>query len=389
MRLVRSTWFCLLGTTVALTAAAQTAPPVPLASPAPAYAAPGGNVIATIFSGTKVAVGASRGSDTRVTFEGWVDTKRLGAGKDSFAVTVEGPLGLRLRAGSSVKADIIGELRPGIGLNVIKKSGSWSHVRRSVWVPTASLGAEGKKQAAEAKPASATAKASAPVVPEKKAAAEKAAPVPDKRSAAPDKKGGPAAQPTAPPVAPTVAPPVAEPAPAEPTPTPIPDGALAAARGTRLLTAPGSTGVGTLATGAIVEPLVRDRGWVKVKVEGWVNERDLVPADSAYMGGITVADLRADPAKMRGKILHWEVQILSLQTADGLRPDLGRDEPYLLARGPAGDNSLLYLAVPPSLLAQARGIAPLTSMIITARVRNGKSEPVGTPILDLTAMTKK
>jgi hypothetical protein len=346
-------------------------------------------VIATIFSGTKVTVGASRGADTRVTFEGWVDTKRLGAGKDSFAVTVAGPLGLRLRAGSSVKADIIGELRPGIGLNVIKKSGSWSHVRRSVWVPTASLGAEGKKQVAEAKAASAAPKTAAP---EKKVAAAekkpavvgKTAPVPEKKVAVPEKKGGPAAAPPAPAVAP-----VPESAPAEPMPTPIPDGALAAARGTRLLTSPGGTGTGTLATGAIVEPLLRDRGWVKVKVEGWVNERDLVPADSAFMGGITVSDLRADPAKMRGKILHWEVQILSLQIADGLRPDLGRDEPYLLARGPAGDNSLLYLAVPPSLLAQAKGIAPLTSMIITARVRNGKSEPVGTPILDLTAMSKK
>jgi hypothetical protein len=83
------------------------------------------------------------------------------------------------------------------------------------------------------------------------------------------------------------------------------------------------------------------------------------------------------------------VQVLSLQTADPLRPELARDEPYLLAKGPGAEDALLYLAVPPSLLAQASAIPPLTRVLITARVRSGHSEPVGIPILDLRSIAKR
>jgi hypothetical protein len=93
--------------------------------------------------------------------------------------------------------------------------------------------------------------------------------------------------------------------------------------------------------------------------------------------------LRADPAGAHGKLVRWEVQVLSLQTADALRKDLAPDEPYLLARGPGHENAILYLAVPPSLLAAARSIRALTTVTVTARVRNGRSEPVGVPILDM------
>ena len=65
------------------------------------------------------------------------------------------------------------------------------------------------------------------------------------------------------------------------------------------------------------------------------------------------------------------------------------DEPYLLAKGPGSENALLYLAVPPSLLNQAKGLPPLTRVLITARVRVGRSEPVGTPILDLKSISKR
>ena len=70
------------------------------------------------------------------------------------------------------------------------------------------------------------------------------------------------------------------------------------------------------------------------------------------------------------------------------RPDLAPDEPYVLARGPGRENALLYLAVPPSLIAQVRGLSPLARVIVSARVRNGHSAPVGTPLLDLLSMRK-
>jgi hypothetical protein len=146
--------------------------------------------------------------------------------------------------------------------------------------------------------------------------------------------------------------------------------------------------LGELAPGTVVEPLARQFGWVRVRAEGWVNERELTSPDSAAPATVTIADLRADPEGMRGRAVEWEVQLLSLQTADPLRPDFARDEHYVLARGPGAEQTLLYLAVPPSLLAQVRTLPPLSRVRVSARVRTARSTPVGTPILDLLAITK-
>ncbi len=79
----------------------------------------------------------------------------------------------------------------------------------------------------------------------------------------------------------------------------------------------------------------------------------------------------------------WNVQFLALQTADPLRHGLEDGEPYILAKGPNMENALSYLVVPPSLLGTARALQPLERITVTARVRDGKSDPVGIPILDI------
>ena len=114
-----------------------------------------------------------------------------------------------------------------------------------------------------------------------------------------------------------------------------------------------------------------------------MREADLSVADTALRGALSAADLRADPDGTVGRLVHWEVEILAHQIADPLRKGLVNQEPYLLAQGPAGENALLYLAIPPSLAATAREIPDLAHAIITARVRSGRSEPVGTPVLEL------
>jgi len=156
-----------------------------------------------------------------------------------------------------------------------------------------------------------------------------------------------------------------------------------------MFTSPFGTLLGDVAPGAIVQQLARERGWMRVRVEGWVQERDFSPADSSFVAGLSAADLRANPDGTRGKVVRWDVQVLSLQVADPLRRELARDEQYLLAKGPGTENALLYLAIPPSLLAEAKTIAPLTSVIVTARVRTGRSEPVGTPILELISISRR
>jgi hypothetical protein len=147
--------------------------------------------------------------------------------------------------------------------------------------------------------------------------------------------------------------------------------------------------VATLPAGATMVEVARDRGWVKVRVEGWMPETELVPADSSFTEGLRAVDLRVDAARVRGRVVRWDVQSISLQKADPLRRGLEPDEPYLLALGPVGENVVLYLAVPPALLAEARALPPMSDLRITARVRLGRSEPTGAPILDLLTLTRR
>lgn len=164
---------------------------------------------------------------------------------------------------------------------------------------------------------------------------------------------------------------------------PLSDSALVPTANIPLRAAPDARPVATLAQGTTLVPLARERGWVKVRVEGWVPERDLAPADTTVLSSVSAADLRADPQGSRGKVVRWSVQVLAKQKADALRRDLSPDETYLLARGPLDESALLYLVVPPSLLSTTNAIPELSQAMITARVRTGKSDLVGVPILDL------
>lgn len=314
-------------------------------------AAPDGNVIATVQSGTTWRTSGVRGGFTRATLEGWIDGSRVGASRDSFPATIGGSGTLRLRAEPSLNGRILAVFEAGAGIRVLERRGDWARIRRDGWIPTSVI--------ATAEPPRAT-----------KATRDATRPAPATR-----------AQPGA--VAPVL------PESVEQAVAPARDGALRASKALPLSLAPGTTAMGSLDAGAVVDPIVRDRGWVRVRVEAWVPESLLVPADSAYQASLTAADLRLDPERLRGRIVRWQVQVIGLQTADGLRRALTQDEPYLLAMGPSGENAMLYLAVPPALLEQSKAIAPLTSITITARIRNGRSQPTGAPVLDLLSIVRR
>ncbi len=164
-----------------------------------------------------------------------------------------------------------------------------------------------------------------------------------------------------------------------------------ASHSTSIRTAPAdaqSPAVGQVNPGSTVEVLARDRGWVRVRLEGWVRESDLIVADSS-LRPLSAADIRSDPSAAQGKLVRWEVQTVSLQTADALRTGLSIGEPYLLALGPGAEKTLVYLAVPPGLLPTARNLKAMADVVIIARVRNGRSEPAGVPVLDLQSITRQ
>ncbi len=322
-----------------------------------ARGAPNGPSVAALSAGVPVSIGATKGGETQITVEGWVDGSRLGGAKDSYSASVNGKRALRMRATPNKNGRVLAELHAGVGVSTVDRKGNWTRVKRTMWVPSGVLSKSGKSEPAEGK-------------------------APAKKEEAPVTKPAVKA-----PVVPVATTPTPAPVANAPVPQNAPAGAMRPAKTARLFVAPGSTASADLGAMAVLEPIARDRGWVKVRLEGWVNERDLIALDSAP--GLTAADLHADPEGTKGRMVRWEVQVLSLQTADPLRHEMARDEPYLLARGPGNENALLYLAVPPSLATVAASFPPLTTVIISAKVRSGKSEPSGAPILDLKSITKR
>jgi hypothetical protein len=313
---------------------------------------PDGNVVATLFTGTTWTTGATRGGFTSLTLTGWVEASRLAGARDSFPASIGGTTNWRIRAEGSLDGRILGEFRAGAGFRILERRGNWARIQREVWAPSNLI-------------ARAAATAPAPASPARAGTADPPA------TSSPASPTGAANQDSAPPAA------------------PAPAGALRAQSGLSLRNAPTGTEVGTLAAGTIVEPVARDRGWVKVRLEAWVAESLFVPADTAYGATLTAADLRLDPEGHKGRVVRWRVQVVGLQTADPLRRDLRPDEPFLLAMGPTGEDAILYIAIPPGMLADARAIPPLTSVLLTARVRTGRSQPTGAPVLDLLSIVQR
>src|SRR5581483_6953444 len=224
---------------------------------------------------------------------GWVDAARLGAARDSFPASVSGRITLRVRARPASNGDVVATLQPGTGVHVVSRQGTWARVRRALWIPSSALPAP----VAGGAPAG-------------------RAPAPGRAS---QSAGG--------------------------TPTPPGTGASApnaqndsrgtvAPAGTRVHDLPSGTSVGGLVPGTSVEIVARQPGWVRVRLDGWVPEGDVLTGAAAAAPAVRAADLRADPAGMKGRVVRWDVEVMALQRADPLRPELALDEPYLLARGP-------------------------------------------------------
>jgi hypothetical protein len=322
-----------------------------LAADTDVRASPTGNPVAMLKGGTSWSTGTTRNGWTLVSIQGWVESSRFAGPRDSFPQSIGGAATLRIREEPSLDGRVLGEFRGGAGLRIVERRGTWAKIRRDAWIPAGSF---------------TTASARTPTRPEP-------TPAPATRPATAPARGSTAA-PTAP---------------AAPEPTRAISGGLRADAPASLRTAPGGAAVGELAQGTVVEPLARDRGWVKVRVDAWVPESLFVPADTAYRSELTAIDLRLDPDGTKGRVVRWEVQVVGLQRADPLRRDLEADEPFLLAIGPKGENVILYVAVPASLLNEAKAIPSMQSVILTARVRTGRSRPTGAPILDLLSFVRR
>jgi hypothetical protein len=308
---------------------------------APARIAPDGRLVATMRVGATLKTGVAKGDWTAVTIEGFLHKSVVTAKKD--ALTVHASSGAALRVSAGASAAIVAVIEDGMQVEKVAVNGDWFRVRRDAFVQTRELK---------------TVTAKAP-----QRGASQGAP---QRVAALPPRSAPAAAPAA--------------APAD---APLASGDFAAAHPLVLRAAPDGTPTGTADSAARVRIVARDHGWARVQAEGWVRESELIPVDSSSVSAVSAADLRSDPEHYKGSTVRWVVQAIAVQAADPLRKGLAPDEPYLLARGPGSESSLLYLALPTALVASAKALSPLSYIMVLARVRAGRSDPSGVPILDV------
>ncbi len=286
---------------------------------------PGSTVLATIRAGVTLASGKAQGDWVPVTLEGWIYTASTAkTSRDGFDLFVASAGGENLRAAPN--GDVIARFERGALLNALATQGGWTRVRRSGWV---------------------SAKALAP-----------AAPV----------------------VAQTRA--VQPPRPAADTAGPASD-RVEALRPTALALAPDGPEMATLQAGTSGQVIGRRGEWVQVQVEGWVRETDLSAPASAALPGVTLAQVRADPAKYVGQLLEWRVQFISLQTADELRPEIPAGARYLLTRGPLPEPGFVYVIVTAQQLPRFEAAAPLQEYTMRGRLRAAQTRYLPTPVLEL------
>ncbi|MEP6764935.1 MAG: hypothetical protein ABJB66_11515 [Gemmatimonadaceae bacterium] len=314
---------------------------------------PTGDVIGVLSRTFDGQVEAVLGTAVRLHINGFVDAKLLAVAPKSR--TVIGAAGGTLRDGATEKAPALAELRKGATVFPGEKSGTFVAISRPIWVDKSRLSKFVAAKPTEATPTTVKPAAAAPAA---QAAPQKSA------SAPPTSMIGKAAL------------------------VEVPGSPLETGIQSSLRKGPDGDALLTLPTGTLVTPLASENGWTRVRVEGWVPSKDLIDAEAHAAGSITAADLRADPDGNKGKIVHWSVEALSYQLGDALRRELN-GEPYLLARGPGKERAILYLAVPDSLVTAARALPALSSINITARVRSGRSQPAGIPILDLLELFRR
>jgi hypothetical protein len=367
-------------------------------TPLAVMSTPTGKAIGSVRPGVELRVLETKGAYARVSVGGYVERTRLTSQRSS-ATTRVGNRSVIVRSKGNASAKSVASLDAGTAVDIETSSApkGWVRVTRIGWVLRSAL----------ERPA--TTASSKPTTTKRTVVSSKTAATPSRKSS-----GGEVAPPT--PSAPKATAPRAKSsagarvtagssstAPANVS-APVPAAAVESTAGAArvssdsmlvptanvaLRSAPDARALATLTPGANLVPLARERGWVRVRLEGWVPEKDVAPADTTIRTGVSAADLRSDPQGSRGKVVRWSVQILATQKADALRRDLNPDETYLLARGPYEENALLYLVVPPSLMSGVKSIPELSQAMITARVRTGRSELVGVPILDILTITPK
>ena len=310
---------------------------------------PEGIALVSLPAGTSVEPKRTRGDWHEVVVEGWILNRSTEkTTREGFDLVVTAPEGENIR--STPNGEIVGRVRNGTLLRNEEVRGPWTRVRRTGWVPRDAV------KSVASRPA--TPRAGQP---EPKASVALDLPEPVESGALPAQ----AAVPT------------------------MPDRVAAdsergqVARETSLFAAPAGSLYGTLQTGAPTRVVGRSGDWVRVQLEGWVRQSDLAPGADASLGGVTAAEVRADPPRYIGRTVDWRLELIAVQTADELRTEMAKGQTYLLTRGPLPEPGFVYVTVTATQANDFRSLQALQEMILRVTIKAPRTRFLATPVVEL------
>jgi hypothetical protein len=311
-----------------------------LAEPANLHRDPDGTPLVSLPAGAPVETGKTDGDWRQATVEGWIyQPSTSPTRRDGFDLVVSSDEGENLRR--EPNGPIVGRAREGTLLERVGEKGKWFRVRRDGWVP---------REAVPARAAGSTR--------------------PDTTRQA---QGRPQGRSQA----------SAKPAPTPVTPPPSSVEGVETIRETGLSRMPDSAPGSTLPAGTPARVVGRSGEWVRVQVEGWVRDSDLKPAAAGVLAGISAAEVRSAPDRFVGQTLDWRLQVIAVQLADELRPEIPAGQPYLLTRGPLPEPGFVYVVIPPDRIAEFRALPPLHEMVMRVTLKAARTRYLATPVAQL------
>lgn len=303
-------------------------------------AAPGGTALGELMAGAGVIVESRDGEWAEVTVEGfvWLQSMQVYEPGDLDLIISE-PGGENLRA--EPQGSRVGYLSQGTRVRELGRIPGWGRVTRTGWILSAALG-----QSPSEDDALATGDEEADF------------------SGDPGVEGETGAD-------------------SLPLPTRITIGR----GGLPVLAAPGGRGLGRLEGGTQVEVLEHDGDWLRVRAEGWVRVPESLRGegvDATVTEGVTVEAVQGDPEEFLGRVVEFDLELISLERAEALRTDFYEGEPFLLTRTDGdGGRHFVYVALTQERVDEFSGLQPLQRLRVRGRVRAPAAAITRNLLLDL------
>ena len=338
---------CALGAFLLLTPAVQAQEVREISVATRLRKEPKGTPLVSLPVGTSVQPKRTRGEWREVVFEGWIFTRSTErTTRDGFDLVVTASGGENIR--ESPNGAVVGRVRTGTLLRKEEVRGAWTRVQRAGWVP---------RQAVRALP-------QPPPVPEQPPAEDTAG---FAGLDQPQESGALTVQASAS-------------APDEP---PTEAERARVARETVLFAAPQGGQYGILQPGAPARVLSRSGEWTRVQFEGWIRESDLSGGAETSLGGVTAAEVRADPSRYIGRTVDWRLELIAVQTADELRVEMPKGQLYLLTRGPLPEPGFVYVMVTPPQAEEFRSLQALQELTLRVTIKAPRTRFLSTPVVEL------